>query len=151
MDHGTNAGVFRYLRQGKDSWEGEPVQAPVTPNPRHYWNAGSHPDVVERLWDQIGRALPRECKATVFGTPALIHPQSGLVLAFAMGTEYAVRLPREILETRRPADLRTVAKWTGGGSTDIVEECGPDWALGAFADAEVAWCQQLFREQGGLT
>jgi hypothetical protein len=39
---------------------------------------GSHPDVVERLWKQLGPALPEDCR--------------GIVLALGMGTQYGLQL-----------------------------------------------------------
>ena len=119
------------------------------PSRDYYWGAGAHPEVVERLWDQLGENLPKTSRALVFGTPAHVHPDSGVVLAFALGTEYALRLPRRVWRDSRPAGLRTVAQWTGGGSTDIVLECGKDWILGSFAADEIAWCEEVFREWGG--
>ena len=124
------------------------VRPPDDPARDYYWDSGAHPDIVERLWDQLGRHLPIECRVLIFGRPGLVHPASGTILAFSLGTDYAIRLPRAMAR-RRPADLRTVAKWTGGGSTDIQEECGKDWIFGSFADAEIGWCHEAFHEAAG--
>jgi hypothetical protein len=142
----ANEGVFRYFMRRPHAADGmQPVTAPSDPKHDYYRESGAHPDVVERLWDQLGKGLPVDSRALLFGSPALVHPQSGIVLAFALGTEYAMRLPRGRTE-RPPAGLRTVAKWTGGGSTDIQRECGKEWIFGSFADAEVDWCQEIFEE-----
>ena len=82
----------------------------------------------------------------MFGIPALVHHESGVVLAFAVGTEYVLRLPRSVSGEGRPGGLRTVAKWTGGGSTDIERECGKDWIFGSHAADEIRWCEEAFRD-----
>ena len=143
----TNQKVFRFLKNRSKAAQKEPASAaPDDPTRDYYRGAGSHPEIVERIWDQLGKALPVESRALVFGTPALVHPQSGVVLAFALGTAYALRLPKELTPDRRPADLRTVVNWTGGDSTDVARECGSDWIFGSFAAAEIGWCQQAFQE-----
>ncbi len=88
MNTASNDGVFRCLKSfAKGSVDKEPVQS-IDPKCDYYWGSGTHPDVLERLWNQIGKKLPVDSRAVVFGNPALVHPDSGIVLAFALGTEY---------------------------------------------------------------
>jgi hypothetical protein len=150
MEEGANEGVFRFLgsrcaAEARDL----PVTSPDDPKRDYYWKAGSHPDVVERVWDQLGKNLPGRSRALVFGTPALVHRESGVVLAFTLGTEYVLRLPRSIWREGRPGGLRTVAKWAGGSSTDIERECGKEWIFGSYSADEIAWCEEAFRDCGG--
>lgn len=146
---GANEGVFEFLKVRADAKRGEaPLKHPDDAQQDYYLEAGAHPEVVGRLWDEIGKALPVDSRALVFGTPALVRPDSGVVLAFALGTEYALRLPRR-LSMQKPAGLRTVAHWTGGGSTDIALECGPDWVFGSFSPDEISWCAETFRDCAG--
>jgi hypothetical protein len=146
MNTAANDGVFSYLRgRAKASVDEEAVR-PIDPKRDYYWDSGAHPDVLERLWDQLGKGLPVDSRAFVFGTPALVHPESGIVLAFALGTEYVIRLPSKVCADRRPVGLRTVAKWAGGSSTDIEKECGRDWIFGSYTNEEVEWCKQAFQE-----
>jgi hypothetical protein len=143
----ANERVFRYLAQRTEAKSGEqPVELPDDPERDYYLESGAHPDIVERLWDQLGKALPADSRALVFGVPALVHRASGIVLAFASGTQYALRLPESIVRARRPAGLKTVVEWTGGGSTDIARECGQEWIFGSFDAAEAEWCAQAFQE-----
>ncbi len=145
MDATVNDGVFRCLADRPEARRGEPaVLSPDDPKHDYYMDSGAHPDIVQRLWDQLGKALPIDSRALVFGTPALVHRGSGTILAFALGTEYAIRLPAEVSKTQRPVGLRTVAKWTTGGSTNIAETCGEDWIFGSFSRDEVNWCEQAF-------
>jgi hypothetical protein len=147
MGETENKGVFRLLgnRLGAKS-RVLPVTLPDDPKRDYYLKAGSHPDVVARVWDQLGKTLPRSCRALVFGTPALVHHESGTVIAFALGTEYAIRLPRSISRRGRPGGLRTVAKWAGGSRTDIERECGMEWIFGSYAADEISWCEEAFRD-----
>jgi hypothetical protein len=145
----ANDGVFQFLaKRPSVERSDQPVTMPDDPKRDYYLEAGSHPEIVERLWDQLGKDLPPTSRVLVFGTPALIHPGSGVVLAFAFGTQYALRLPRSLPEEKRPAGLRTVATWTGGGSTDIERECGNDWIFGSFSADETVWCDECFLEAG---
>jgi hypothetical protein len=141
-----NEGVYRLLRRRSGGKRRGPSVHPPGDAHHDYLQAGSHPEIVERLWDQLGKNLPRGSRALVFGTPALVHPGSGVVIAFALGTEYAMRLPRSVRSERRHAGLRTVARWSGGSSTDVARECGPEWIFGSFANDEMAWCEAAYRE-----
>src|SRR5205809_385038 len=92
VDHPANAGLRKHL---------EPRLRPAFPPftlpdqvERPYDSLGCHPDLVARLWDELGKKLPEDCRAIFFGTPVLIHPTTGVVFAFASGTHtYAFRLP----------------------------------------------------------
>ena len=57
---------------------------------------GTHPDIVEQLW-RLDRAMPLSCRWVVWGYPALVHPQTGVIFAVAFGTiGIVVRLPPEL-------------------------------------------------------
>jgi len=88
-----------------------------------YLNCGSHPDIVERVWDQLGRALPEDCRCLVWGTPALVHPKSGVVLAECYGTAYCLRLPQS---ADRTVSSQTTMRWSNGSVTDIAKDYGDD-------------------------
>src|ERR1700690_27423 len=84
-----NAQVLSYLQnRGKSS---ELIAAPESVRDP-YMGQGSHPDIVERVWNKLGAALPTDCRRLVYGTPALVQPESGILLAFCLGTEYCMRL-----------------------------------------------------------
>lgn len=138
-----NAKVLAHLC---GAWPGEPVFAwhrEYVGKRNPYMDAGCHPDIVERIWDQIGAALPSDCRCLVYGWPALMHPVSGAILALAMGTTYALRLTGPGLSAAFASGAKTVVKGADG-STDIRAEYGPDWVFGSWATAEPDWCQQAF-------
>lgn len=78
-DHPANAEVLKLLGEG---WEtgNEPFLDPRDVKDPYY-GLGTHPDVVERLWDKLQPHLPRKCARVVYGHPALVQRVSGVVLA----------------------------------------------------------------------
>jgi hypothetical protein len=108
-----------------------------------YMNQGSHPDIVERVWDQIGSALPVDCRCLVCGTPALVQPDSGIILAFCLGMAYCLRLPSELLEEAIKHGAKTSTKWSNGTVLDATKTFGPDWIFGAWKE-EVEWCRKTY-------
>src|SRR5689334_19926610 len=104
--------------------------APRTGEPDPYMNAGSHPDVVAHVWDVIGGVLPADAAVRICGSPALVHPPTGAVLALAYGTTYALRLLPKHLTLAKQAGASSVTKWSGGQITDLALDFGPDWVFG---------------------
>lgn len=144
--HSLNEGVLRFLERRRPAENrGPDVRAPSDYR-RDYWESGSHPDAVERVWDQLGRGLPTECRQVALGSPALVEPVSGVLLALAFGTAYGVRLPPSVCSSGLPPGVRTETKWTGGGGMNIQQEFGRDWVFGAWAAEEEKWCSQAFEE-----
>ena len=109
-----------------------------------YMHSGCHPEVVERVWDQIGTALPVDCRCMVGGTPALVAPRSGIVLAVAWGTRYILRLTDEAMPLAINAGARTTTKWTFGGSMDVTKEFGNNWVFGHWLKEEPGWCRAMY-------
>ena len=63
-----NQQVLRYLKRANRNAPDIAAHDSV-PNP--YYHCGCHPDIVARVWDQIGAAMPAECRCLVTGIPAL--------------------------------------------------------------------------------
>jgi hypothetical protein len=143
-DHPLNECVLRHLQHicGTDS----PVLTAPEDHPDPYAGAGSHPDVVERLWSQLGRPLPGDGRVLVHGAPALVHPTAGVVLAIGFGTRYALRLPRPRLEDAIAAGCEATVTWSDGTSTDLRDTFGGDWLFGAWCDQETQWLAELSAE-----
>src|SRR5436309_3495240 len=80
LTHRANAGL-RQHREARHSRPGFPQLAFPEDVDRPYDSLGTHPDLVTFLWDRLGKAVPVDCRAIAFGTPALIHPESGIVFA----------------------------------------------------------------------
>lgn len=140
-EHPANAGVLRYLgKRGTD----KPLSATPDSARDPYMGLGSHPDIVTRVWDELGKALPADCRCIVRGSPALVHPKSGVVLALAIGTQYGLRLPQAEIEQAVKQGAKTITTWAGGRQTNIAEEFGPDWIFGGWFKDEPRWCQAVY-------
>jgi hypothetical protein len=145
--HVMNEGIVRYLER-KSGSPSLPDVRPPRDNQRDYWECGAHPDIVERVWDQLGKALPVECRQVILGSPTLVHPDSGVILAIAIGTQYGLRLPSRVSLEPVAAGMRTKTVWSGGSQMDIQQEFGTDWVFGTWSSDEEAWCLEVFRERG---
>lgn len=127
--------------------EAEPELAPYEAGPHSYLGRGSHPDVVTRVWDVLGAALPEDGRRLVFGTPALVHPGRGLVLAMAYGTEYLLCLPPALASLAIERGYKTKQQWSTGDVTDVAEAFGPGWVFGRWLEEEADWIRAAFRTE----
>jgi hypothetical protein len=111
---------------------------------RPYETLGTHPELVARLWDELGKTLPEDCRGIFFGAPVLVHPASGIVFAFAAGTHtYAFRLPEAERSAALEAGASLVMRYPGGASLDL-KDVGREWVFGWWYSTEDAWCRASF-------
>jgi hypothetical protein len=116
-----------------------------------YMYAGSHPDVVARVWEELGKPLPRDCRALANGgKPVLAHPDSDRIFALPHGTAYALWLVPADFEVALAAGARTTHQWSNGSVTDLAERAGPGWIWGSFNDDEPAWARRAY-DAGGVS
>jgi hypothetical protein len=113
-----------------------------------YMNQGCHPEVVERVWDELGKELPRDCRAQAKGKPVLAHPETDRILAFAHGTAYALWLTPGDQADALKAGASTVMTWSGGSVTDLAERAGPGWLWGRWYADEPSWLQRAYLASG---
>lgn len=141
LRHPDNRAVLDHLhhdRPASAAW----AEWDSLPDP--YYQGGCHPDVVQRLWDQIGRALPKNGRCLIHGTPALVHARAGIILAVGLGTQYALRLPGRLAADAVAAGARTRVAWSSGGWLDLPAAWGRDWVLGTWRPEELDWCCQAY-------
>jgi hypothetical protein len=110
-----------------------------------YYRCGCHPDIVERLWNQLGAALPADCRCIVHGTPALAHPGTGVIIGVGIGTQYGLRVPAPLVRQAVQAGAMKSTRWSGGATMAIDAELGEDWVFGAWLAAESGWCDAAYR------
>lgn len=135
----ANAGVLRYLGRNAAVDGRPPSQAPGEVE-QPYLRLGTHPELVERLWDKLGGALPEDCRWVAHGWPVLIHPTSGVIFGFAGGTHaYALRLPAAERAQALAAGAATVHHYPASRALDLAD-VGPEWVLGRWYADEPAWC-----------
>ncbi len=137
LRHPANAKALRYLAGGASP--AEVAFRRPRPGEDPYTSLGSHPEVVEKLWDGLGAAFPGKARGIVYGTPALVSPRTGVLLAVALGTAYAIRLAPEAYAAAvlRGAETRHTYR-TVGMTLDLSEEFGPGWIFGGFGEEEKA-------------
>ncbi len=132
-----NARPLRYLAHGRSAADATFGPPPSDVDRRHL---GTHPDVVDRLWDALNAALPSDCRWLVFDSPALVHPESGVILAAAVGTQYALRLVASDAAMAVEAGAELVHHFRTVDTTlDLPATFGPGWVFGRFDDREPEW------------
>jgi|SRR5665213_2929787 len=109
-----------------------------------YRGCGSHPEVVERLWDHIGRVFPLDCRGLVYGNPSLIHGKTGIIFAVGFGTCYILRLPGSIGSQAIDLGSQTRMKFSTGLQLDIRLILGDEWVFGDFQQNELVWCKEAY-------
>lgn len=115
-----------------------------------YMGLGAHPEVVQRVWDELGKALPRDCIRVVYSTPALVHPENGTIFVLALGTGYGLRLPPPLVEVAIRRGARISMRYTDGDDMNTHRDLGCEWVLGAWLAAEPRWCIKAFEYFGRL-
>ncbi|HET6201970.1 MAG TPA: hypothetical protein VFI25_04110 [Planctomycetota bacterium] len=137
LRHPANARALRYLAESARPGE-VPFRRPRA-GEDPYMDLGSHPDVVELLWDGLGEAFAGKARGIVYGTPALIAPRCGVLLAVALGTAYAIRLAPEAYAAAMLRGAETRHTYRRPGTTlDLAEEFGLGWIFGGFEKEEKA-------------
>jgi len=145
--HQLNQGVLNHLR---DKHGGNaPISSPDS-HPDPYLRAGSHPDIVSRVWETLGGALPADSRAIVYGTPALVHPKNGVVLALAYGTAYVIKIPDDEMSEAIEAGCKAEQTWTGGGKTNVQELLGFGWLFGCWDRREINWLLDTYNNISGV-
>jgi len=109
-----------------------------------HYTLGTHPDLVERLWDELGKALPEDCRAVFFGGPALVHPGTGIVFGFAGGTHtYALRLPDAERAAAIALGATRIKHYPGAPSLDLAS-IGEAWVFCGWYRGEDAWVRAAY-------
>lgn len=140
--HVLNKKVLRFLKSR--CGPGVPAIAAPGSDPDPYWQLGSRPDEVTFVWDYLGAALPVDSRAVVYGAPALVHPTAGVVLALALGTTYAIRVPLERVDLAIEAGCTVTQRWSNGGMTNIEQEFGRGWVFGGGHRGS-AWLLEVYK------
>jgi hypothetical protein len=160
FEHPANRGILAYLsnpdRLGRSvsvarsrrSCSPDDIAQP-------YWSLGAHPDLLQRLWDELGRVLPEDCRWVVLGTPVLVRPRSGVIFAFGGGTQtYALRLPASARAVALAAGGETVRRYPGYAKLDVsastldLGAIGEEWVFGNWRKGEEEWCRAAYDAAG---
>jgi len=138
-----NRGVLAYLGQGEDPGSVSVVAPP--PDDVDIRRLGAHPDIVEWRWWKLNAALPGDARALVAGGAGLVHPDSGLILAVALGTQYALRLTGGGRAAADERGYETVHTYRSVDRTlDLAAEFGPGWFFGDYDQREGEWLAEAY-------
>lgn len=103
--------------------------------------SGSHPEIVDYLWDSLAAHLLVDCRAVVCGRPSLVAPTRKVIFAVPLGTEYGLRLPPAEFALARAAGAEIVHHYrTVDVTLNLAERFGPHWLFGVFDRREPHWC-----------
>lgn len=88
-EHRANKGVLSALRE---TWPGGILED--TPVKKGVHLTGCRPNITMYVFDVLGSDLPETCRWVVYGYPVLVHPETGVIFAFGIGSDgVALRLP----------------------------------------------------------
>jgi len=141
-----NQGVLKYLGRGEKSLNAVIAERNSVKDP--YLSQGSHPDIVQRVWDEIGAILPKKCRCLIYGTPAIVHDRTGIVIAICNGTQYNLRLTADDLREAIAKGAATQTRWSNGEVMDSLEVLGADWIFGGWYKEEDRWCRNTYNQHG---
>jgi hypothetical protein len=131
-----NAGVLAYLSSRNE--RGHRLVLPPSSVDDPYLSLGAHPDVVERVWEQLAPAAT--WRAVVRGRPATVDPEAGTVLALAFGTSYWLRLTARDLELALTSGASQSHLFgRDGPRLDAAAMFGPTWIHGSWDGREPEW------------
>lgn len=146
LNHPANAKLIVHLSRSHSS------STPVVQTPAQvhdpYYTLGTHPDLVERLWDQLTVLLPVDCRAVFYNTPVLIRPDTGIVFGFAGGTHtYALRLPAREFAEALQAGAQRVYQYPNQPPLDLTA-IGDGWIFCRWYKNEEYWCATAYEYAG---
>jgi len=140
----------RYLSDKNESlgskWTENPSCSPDSVE-QPYLRLGAHPDVVTWLWNSLAAVLPAQCNWVVYGTPVLVNPGWAVIFACALGTAYALRLPRDAQTEALELGLGTIHKYSTGVVLNLAD-FGDGWIFGRGLSEEQLWCLRAFEHAG---
>jgi hypothetical protein len=143
-----NQRVLQYL-QGKGSRYTEILELPnQVKDP--YFSQGSHPEIVERVWESINSRLQKDSRILIYGSPCLVNPDNGIIFVICNGTQYNIRLIREDFKIALIMGLKTTTKWSNGEIMDSVIKLGDGWIFGGWKDEETEWCINSYKQEKWL-
>ena len=100
-----------------------------------------------RLWKQLCKNLPVDCRATVNGRCCILHDKSGVLLATKVIVFYAVRVPETKIRDATRLGLRQSQYWSGIGKTDDLRvQFGSCWFFGNMLEAELDFINECYSD-----
>lgn len=92
--------------------------------------------------------LPAKCRCLVYGTPAIVHNRSGIVMAICNGTQYSLRLTADDFREAIARGATTRIRWSNGEEMDSLTVLGTGWIFGWWVKEEERWCCDTYADHG---
>jgi hypothetical protein len=138
-----NRGALEYLRSRPSSRKAELESASPANVKNPLAKTNTHPEAGVRLWADLAASLPVDCRWIVYGTPALVHPQTGILFGVALGTMYCMRLAEADKESALKTGMETEHR-----ALDLGSQFGSDWVFGNWTQVELEWCRSEYEALG---
>ena len=141
----ANQGILECLQHITRNWKG-PLSAPPDDVEDPNYTLGTHPDLVEKLWDKLPSRIAMDCRWIVHARPVLVHPETREIFAFATGTHtYAFRVPLQLREGDIVEHASQEYVYTDGSILDL-KQYDADWIFGGNFNDEEKLCLIAFQE-----
>jgi hypothetical protein len=140
-----NRGVLSYLCREAGASTTRSIERPAS-RPASSWQSGSHPEIVDHVWESLAAPLPVDCRVVVCGKPVLAAPRHSVIFAVPLGTEYGLRLPPREFALARAAGAQVIHHYrTSNVMLNLAEQFGPHWIFGTFDAREPEWCMAAYQ------
>jgi hypothetical protein len=113
-----------------------PLSQPIEKAPHPWFGLNTRPDIFEPLW-KLDERLPQRCRGLLWGYPALVHPNSGVVFAVAIGTIGAF--------LRLSSDALTGEEITFAGP-HYLSPVGPEWSRLDLRKSLLDYVQRAYKD-----
>jgi hypothetical protein len=91
-----------------------------------WFGLDTHPDIIEAMW-KLDESLPQRCRWVLWGRPALVHAESGVVFGVGFGTiGFVLRLSPELLKAE-PTAGSIFKRGNLGQTPHDIGLAGPEW------------------------
>lgn len=145
FQHPANTGILKRL--GRSTGGAIVSNGAPEDHPDPYFQLGTHPDLVARLWNKITIPLPEKCQWIINKRPVLVHPATGIIFGYAEGTHaYALRLPPAEYQEAIQKGATRIHQYPS--STFDLDTVGKEWVFGKWLKDEPAWCLAAYEFAG---
>lgn len=140
----VNQGILDCLQYLGRNWRG-PLSCHPSEAHDPYYHLGTHPDLVEKLWDKLTVEIPMDSTWVLHSRPVLVHPETSVIFAFATGTHtYAFRVPESQRDEEIAAQLKQQYRYPDGRILDLTQY-DSDWIFAGLMAREERLCLTAFQ------
>ena len=142
----SNAANHPVLDTLREAAENARPLTPLSEAGDAYFEAGCHPEIVGFMWERLSKKFPDESRCLVYGTPSVIQPVSGVILAIGMGTQYCQRIPPESMDRAAAIGCTPLHSWGNEKTTDIRDVFGQHWVFGSLGEESIEWFRAAYHQ-----